>query len=83
MVEHRGCKLEFLPPYSPDYNPIEYSFAVVKRALKKQELVKLEGAETDEEFAEAIIKVAVLAVTPEIARNQFKHCHIRVPRVED
>jgi hypothetical protein len=51
--------------------------------LKKQELVKLEGAETDAEFAKAIIKVAMLAVTPEIARNQFKHCHIRVPRAED
>jgi hypothetical protein len=47
--------------------------------LKKQTLVELEGNETDEEFAKAIIKVAMMAVTPEIARNQFKHCHIRVP----
>jgi DDE superfamily endonuclease len=82
MVQHHNCKLEFLPPYSPDYNPIEYSFAVIKRALRKQDWVKMEGNEIDEEFAKIIIKVAMLALTPEIARNQFKHCYIRVPEIE-
>ena len=30
-----GVKLEYLPPYSPDYNPIEESFAELKAWVKK------------------------------------------------
>jgi transposase len=25
LIEDRGCELVYLPPYSPDYNPIEES----------------------------------------------------------
>ena len=31
LVEARGARLVFLPPYSPDYNPIEHDFANIKR----------------------------------------------------
>ena len=31
LVEARGARLLFLPPYSPDYNPIEHDFANIKR----------------------------------------------------
>jgi transposase len=34
IIENAGYKIEYLPPYSPDYNPIEYSFSVIKQALK-------------------------------------------------
>lgn len=30
-------RLEFLPPYSPDYNPIELAFSVIKRRLQRDE----------------------------------------------
>jgi transposase len=30
MIEGRGCKPLYLPPYSPDYNPIEEAFAKLK-----------------------------------------------------
>jgi len=30
LVERRGCELLFLPPYSPDLNPIEQAFSKVK-----------------------------------------------------
>jgi transposase len=33
-VEAAGCRLVFLPPYSPDLNPIELAFAKLKRALR-------------------------------------------------
>ena len=33
-VEAAGCELRFLPPYSPDLNPIEWAFAGVKRLLR-------------------------------------------------
>jgi transposase len=76
MIENHGCRLEFLPPYSPDFNPIEYSFSVLKHALKNH--CQLKGNETEEEFADTILKAAIIAVTLEIARNQFRHCQIRV-----
>jgi transposase len=27
LIEARGCELLYLPPYSPDLNPIEEAFA--------------------------------------------------------
>lgn len=29
------CKLVFLPPYSPDYNPIELGFSMIKSHLRR------------------------------------------------
>jgi transposase len=34
MCDIAGVILAYLPPYSPDYNPIETSFTVLKRWLK-------------------------------------------------
>ena len=31
LIEASGASLMFLPPYSPDYNPIEHDFANIKR----------------------------------------------------
>lgn len=31
LIEASGAELMFLPPYSPDYNPIEHDFANIKR----------------------------------------------------
>jgi transposase len=33
-VEAAGCRLLYLPPYSPDWNPIELAFAKLKRLLR-------------------------------------------------
>jgi transposase len=33
-VEAAGCRLVYLPPYSPDLNPIELAFAKLKRLLR-------------------------------------------------
>ncbi len=33
-IEGAGCRLEYLPPYSPDLNPIELAFAKLKRLLR-------------------------------------------------
>jgi transposase len=35
MIEARGARLAFLPPYSPDFNPIETAFAKLKALLRK------------------------------------------------
>lgn len=35
LIEARGAHAEFLPPYSPDLNPIELCWSKVKTALRK------------------------------------------------
>jgi len=35
LIERAGCFLKFLPPYSPDFNPIENYWAVMKKHIKK------------------------------------------------
>ena len=34
-IESSGAKLFYLPPYSPDLNPIEFSFSKLKSLLRK------------------------------------------------
>lgn len=35
LIESRGMRLEFLPPYSPDFNPIEEGFSALKARLRR------------------------------------------------
>lgn len=35
LIEEAGCQLKFLPPYSPDFNPIEKCWANLKNKIKK------------------------------------------------
>ncbi|MBA8667535.1 transposase, partial [Holosporaceae bacterium 'Namur'] len=36
LIESVGCRIIFLPPYSPDLNPIEKFWANMKRWIKQQ-----------------------------------------------
>jgi transposase len=35
LLEGLGCRVIFLPPYSPDYNPIEIAFSTIKSWIKR------------------------------------------------
>jgi transposase len=35
LIENKGCTLLFLPPYRPDFNPIEMSFSKAKSIARK------------------------------------------------
>ena len=50
LIEAVGCRIIFLPPYSPDFNPIEHFWAAVKSAIRK-------AAEKIDDFYEAAVKV--------------------------
>jgi len=76
LIENAGCKCEFLPPYSPDFNPVEYTFSVIKQHFKQD--YGITGDENITELAEKAIKVAKEVVTSEMAMNQFRHCRIQV-----
>jgi len=70
LIEDRGCELLFLPPYSPDLNPIEEAFSKIKQ------LLRVIGARAKEALVEAIGK-ALGAVTAKDARSFFAHCGYR------
>ena len=66
LIEGRGCELLYLPPYSPDFNPIEEAFAKLKGLLRKA------GGRTREALIEAIGQ-ALEAVTAKDAHGFFEH----------
>ena len=35
LIEAQGCQVRFLPPYSPDFSPIEQAFGKLKTALRQ------------------------------------------------
>lgn len=72
LIEGRGCQLLFLPPYSPDYNPIEEAFSKIKGILRKAQ------ARTREALIEAL-GVAISAVSARDARGFFEHGGYHLP----
>ncbi len=66
LIEGRGCELIYLPPYSPDLNPIEEAFAKIKALLRRVE------ARTREALLEAM-GWSLDAVTASDARGFFEH----------
>ena len=54
MCDNAGVKLAFLPPYSPDFNPIEEAFAELKAWMRKNYTLA-ENYETFEGFLEAAV----------------------------
>jgi transposase len=70
LIEGRGCELLYLPPYSPDFNPIEEAFAKIKGLLRKAE------ARTREALVEAI-GTAISTISAQDAQGFFEHCGYR------
>ena len=67
IIEGRGCEPLYLPPYSPDFNPIEQAFSKVKGLLRRAE-ARVRGS-----LIEAM-GVALCAVSARDARGFFGHC---------
>lgn len=38
LIESAGCNLKYLPTYSPDFNPIEQQWAILKARIRKHRL---------------------------------------------
>ncbi len=71
LIEDAGCELLFLPPYSPDFNPIEEAFSKVKGILRKV------AARTTEALLEATGR-ALDAITPQDIRGFYADCGYRL-----
>jgi transposase len=66
LIEASGAELRLLPPYSPDLNPIEMSFAKLKAHLRKA------GARSIPALWDRI-GTATQAFTPQECKNYFRH----------
>ena len=66
-IEARGCRLLFLPAYSPDFSPIEEAFSKLKAYLRRV------GARTHEALQDAIAQALTL-ITAQDALGWFLHC---------
>ncbi|MGI4834216.1 MAG: transposase [Janthinobacterium lividum] len=67
LVQARGTRLLYLPPYSPDFTPIELAFSKLRTHLRSA------AARTREALTSALL-AALAWITAEDARNWFDHC---------
>src|SRR5687767_15270761 len=70
-IERVGARLRFLPPYSPDFNPIEQAFAKLKAFLR---------AARPRNFDQVVelVAIALALFTPRECQNFVQHCGYRV-----
>ena len=66
-LEAAGCTLAYMPPYSPDLNPIELLFSKLKSLLRKH-------AERTIDSLWTRIGKLVTEFSPDECRNYLKHC---------
>ena len=66
-----GVLPHFLPPYSPDFNPIEEAFSKVKSVLKSMETLAFQGLPLD-----VAVSAAFAAISSEDCNNFIEHCNI-------
>lgn len=66
IIEETGAALLYLPPYSPDFNPIENAFAKLKAHVRK-------AAARTVEALDSAVADALHAFNPEECANFFTH----------
>ncbi len=67
LIENTGARLRYLPPYSPDFNPIEKCWSKVKQLLRAAKARSLSSLEYR-------LSEALAAVTPRNVQSCFRHC---------
>jgi len=63
-----GCRIEYLAPYSPDFNPIEQAFSVLKAHLRRQGISFFQSEALYYEMYRACD-----VITPEMTFGFFAH----------
>lgn len=66
-IERVGATLRFLPPYSPDFNPIELSFAKLKAILRAARLRTFDAVC-------AVIAASLVRFGHDECARYFRHC---------
>lgn len=76
LCESKGIELVFLPPYSPDFNPIELAFSSIKAWIRKNgDYIRYSLESRDpQDGARAFAQAVFECVTPEKAKAWYRHC---------
>jgi transposase len=72
-IEAAGAAVRFLPPYSPDLNPIEKMFSKVKEFLRAAKARTVEAVH-------AALGDALRTITPDDIEGWFRSCHYGTPK---
>lgn len=72
LIEARGCEVLDLPPYSPDFTPIENAFSKFKALLRQ-------AAARIQDDLDKAIALALDQITSADARAFFRHCGYPLP----
>jgi transposase len=67
MIERAGCRPVYLPPYSPDFSPIENMWSKLKQALRSR------AARAVDALSEAV-GAALATITTSDCSGYFRHC---------
>ena len=67
LIEKAGAEVLYLPPYSPDLNPIEKAWSKLKQILRSAKA-------RSKEALEKAIAEAIRLITPDNAKAWFNHC---------
>lgn len=70
LIEGKGCELVYLPPYSPDFNPIEQAFSKLKGYLRA-------ACARSRETLMEVIGEALRTITASDALGYFEQCGYR------
>ena len=71
-ISAAGATVRFLPPYSPDFNPIELAFAKLKAFLRA-------ARPRNFDQVTALMAIALELFTPLECANYIRHCGYRIP----
>lgn len=65
----------YLPPYSPDFNPIELAFSAIKAWIRRNtRLVRDSMMQEDDVDVYIHLYRAAFSITPAVAEAFFHHC---------
>ena len=67
LARSAGCRVLYLPPYSPDRNPIELIWSWVKRRVRRE-------APRDDVSRRCCVLSGLAQVTADLAKACFRHC---------
>jgi transposase len=70
LIEGKGCELIYLPPYSPDYNPIEQAFSKIKSYLRA-------ACARSQKTLMDLIGEALSTISAKDTKGFFEHCGYR------
>jgi transposase len=70
LIEGKGCELLYLPPYSPDFNPIEQAFSKLKSYLR-------DACARSRQMLMELIGQALSTISASDAEGFFEHCGYR------